>query len=189
MSWETRRLRLIGSGSIFRIWAAARRGILNLLGLHAVLRARLLAVADAGGVQRAADHLVTEARQVLDAATAHEHDRVLLQVVTLAGNVGADLHPVGQTDTGDLAKRRVRLLRGDRVHARAHPATLRRGDLLLAALARLQARGRQLLLGRRAPFTDQLTGGRHSAAECSRDPLTAVIPPCAPATPRSPAAC
>jgi hypothetical protein len=29
---------------------------------------------------------------------------VLLQVVTLAGNVGRDLHPVGQTHTGDLAQ-------------------------------------------------------------------------------------
>src|ERR1700722_748040 len=122
----TRRLRYTGSASIGRTWAAARRGILvtpaghpaprtetvverpaSLLGLHAVLRARLLAVADAGGIERSADHLVPETRQILDATAAHEHNRVLLQVVALAGDVGADLHAVGQADTGDLAKRRV----------------------------------------------------------------------------------
>src|SRR6185437_5828911 len=104
----------------------------------------------AGGVERAADHFVPEARQVLDAAAADQHDRVLLQVVAFARDVGADLHAVGQPDTGDLAQGRVRLLRRGRVHAGAHAATLRRSDLLLAALAGLQAWGGELLLGRRS---------------------------------------
>src|SRR5690348_11337810 len=102
MTCWTRRLRWTGSGSIGLIWAAARRGIAVLLRLHAVLGPRLLAVADAGGVERSANHLVAEARQVLDASTAHEHDRVLLQVVALTGDVGADLHTVGQPHAGDL---------------------------------------------------------------------------------------
>src|ERR1700722_11043715 len=133
MTWETRRLRLIGSGSIFRIWAAARRGILNLLGLHAVLRAGLLAVGDAGGVQRAADHLVAKARQILDPTVAHEHNRVLLQVVAFARDVGTNFHAVGEPDTSHLSQRRVRLLRCGRIDASADAAALRRGDLLLAA--------------------------------------------------------
>src|SRR5438270_13996229 len=113
----TSRLRWTGSGSTGRTWAAARRGIqMVLFGLHAVLRAGLLAVADAGGVQRPADHLVAEPRQVLDAPAADQHDRVLLQVVALAGDVGADLHTVGQPDAGHLAQRRVRLLRRGRIH-------------------------------------------------------------------------
>ena len=94
--------------------------------LGAVLRARLLAVGDAARVERGADDLVAEARQVLDAAAADEHDRVLLQVVALAGDVGADLHAVRQPDARDLPERRVRLLRGGRVDARADAALLRR---------------------------------------------------------------
>src|SRR5256885_17270237 len=87
----TRRERWTGSGSICRIWAAARRGIADLPLLHAVLRAGLLAVADAGGVERAADDLVAHPREVLDTAATDEHDRVLLEVVPLAGDVGGDL--------------------------------------------------------------------------------------------------
>src|SRR4051812_30443651 len=145
-----------GSGSSGRIVAAERRGMSRLLGLHAVLRAGLLAVRDAGGVERAAHDLVAHARQVLDAAAAHEHDRVLLQVVALAGDVDRDLHAVREPDAGHLAQRRVRLLRRRRVDARAHPAPLRSGDLLLAPLARLQAGRGELLLGGLAALANEL---------------------------------
>src|SRR3954447_9234125 len=159
----TRRERCTGSGSICRIWAAARRGIADLLLLHVVLRAGLLAVADAGGVERAADDLVADARQVLDAAAADQDDRVLLEVVALAGDVGGDLDASGDPDAGDLAQRRVGLLGRRRVDARADTPPLRRGNLLLAALAGLQARGRELLgLGVTA-LADQLAGRRHAA--------------------------
>src|SRR3954451_6818297 len=142
MTCWTRRERWTASGSTGRIWAAARRGIRgSLLLLHAVLRACLLAVADAGGVERPANDLVAHARQVLDAAAAHEHDGVLLQVVALAGDVGRDLDGAGDPDARDLAQRRVRLLGRRRVDARADAAALGGGDLLLAALAGLQARG------------------------------------------------
>src|SRR2546423_934067 len=122
-----------------------------LPGLGPVLRASLLAVADAGGVERAAHDLVVHARQVLDASTAHEHDRVLLQVVALAGDVGGDLHAVRESHAGDLAQGGVRLLRSGRVDARADPAALGRGDPLLAALSGLETGGRDLLL--RSPAT------------------------------------
>src|SRR4029079_63885 len=69
--------------------------------------------------------LVPEAREILDAAAADEHDRVLLEVVPLAGDVGADLHGVRQPHAGDLPESRVRLLRGGRVDARADAALLR----------------------------------------------------------------
>src|SRR3954469_9275396 len=94
--------RWTGSASTGRMPAAARRGM-RLLGLHAVLRARLLAVGHAGRVEGAADHLVPDARKVLDAPTTHEHDGVLLEVVALAGDVRRDLQAVRQTNTGDLA--------------------------------------------------------------------------------------
>src|SRR3954451_8540809 len=104
------------SGSTGLCWAAARRGTGRLLRLHAVLRAGLLAVRDAGGVERSADDLVAHAREVLDAAATHEHDGVLLQVVPLTGDVGRDLHLVRQPHAAHLAKRGVRLLRRGRVH-------------------------------------------------------------------------
>ena len=66
---------------------AARHGLRALL--RAVLGAALAPLGDAAGVERGADHLVAEARQVLDAAAADEDDRVLLEVVPLAGDVGA----------------------------------------------------------------------------------------------------
>src|SRR6266513_1769787 len=47
---------------------------------------------------------------LLHASAADEHDRVLLEVVTLTGDIGADLGAVRQPDAGDLAQRRVRLL-------------------------------------------------------------------------------
>src|SRR5436305_2990686 len=115
-----------------------------LLLLGAVAAAGLLAVADALGVQRTADDLVTDAGQVLHTAAAHEHHRVLLQVVAHARDVGGDLDAAGEADASDLAQRRVRLLGRRRVDARAHAAALRgtlqrRGlgllDLVLAALA------------------------------------------------------
>src|SRR5690242_18873950 len=138
-----------------------------LLPLDAVLRTGLLAVADAGGVQRPAHDLVAHARQVLDAAPAHEHDGVLLQVVALARDVGRDLDATGDADTRDLAQRGVRLLRGRRVHARAHTTALRGGHLLLAALAGLEARGGQLLGLRRTSLADELARGRHAARDGS----------------------
>ena len=63
----------------------------SALPLRAVAAAGLLAVRDAGRVERAADDLVTHARQVFHTAATHEHDRVLLQVVADAGDVRRDL--------------------------------------------------------------------------------------------------
>src|SRR3954451_13788648 len=166
MTCWTRRERWTASGSILRTVAAARRGI-QLLPLDAVLRAGLLAVADAGGVERPAHDLVAHARQVLDAAAAHEHDGVLLQVVALARDVGRDLDASRDADTRDLAQRGVRLLRGRGVHARAHATALRGGHLLLAALAGLQARGGQLLGLRCTSLADELARGRHAARDGS----------------------
>src|SRR5690349_17497928 len=96
-----------------------------LLPLRAVAAARLLALRDTRRVERAADDLVANAGQVLHTATAHEHDRVLLQVVSLTGDVGRDLDARSEPHACDLAERGVRLLRRVRVDARAHPPALR----------------------------------------------------------------
>src|SRR3954471_3132400 len=148
--------------------AAARRGIRALLLLDAVLGTSLLAVADAGGVERPADDLVAHARQVLDAATAHEHDGALLQVVPLAGDVGGDLHRAGDPHTGDLAQRRVRLLGRGRVDAGADATALRGGLLLLVALAGLQTRRGHLARLGLATLADELARGGHAARDGSK---------------------
>src|SRR4029434_5917444 len=93
--------------------------------LCAVLRAGLLAVLDAGGVERAAHHVVAHARQVLHAAAADQHHRVLLQVVAFAADVADHLEAIGEADLGILAQRGVGLLRRRRVDARADSALLR----------------------------------------------------------------
>src|SRR5204862_7813855 len=125
------------------------------------------AVRDAGGVERAANDLVAHTRKVLDAAAANEHDGVLLQVVPLAGDVGRDLDRARDPHARHLAQRRVRLLRGRRVDARADAAALRSGDLLLAPLAGLEAGRGELLLGRLAALADELGSRWHAARDGS----------------------
>src|SRR5512142_2012809 len=114
-----------------------------LLLLRAVAAARLLAVAHALGVQGTADNLVADPGQVPHPAAAHQHDRVLLQVVPDAGNVGGDLDLAGEPDPRHLAQSGVRLLGRGRVDARANAAALgaalerRRGGLGYLVLAAL----------------------------------------------------
>src|SRR5947209_4007269 len=123
-------------------------GLRLLLG--AVTATRLLAVADAGRVEGAADDLVADPGQVLHPAAADEHDGVLLQVVADTGDVGRDLDAAGEPHTGDLAQGRVRLLRRGRVHAGAHATPLWRA---------LQGRGLGLVLLLLAALADQLGDG------------------------------
>ena len=121
--------------------------------LGAVLRPALHAVGHAHRIQSAAHHVITNARQILHTAAADEHDRVLLQVVADAGNVGGDLNPVGKPDAGNLAQGRVRLLGRLRVHAGANTAPLRRS---------LQGRRSRLVTGGRAPLADKLIKSRQT---------------------------
>src|SRR5690606_33071500 len=126
---------------------------LRLLGaLGAVLGPRLLPILHALEIQRATDDVVAHARQVLHAAAADQHDRVLLQVVALAADVADDLEAIGEADLRHLTKRRVRLLRGSGVHTGADPATLR---------AVLQRRTLALDHGRLAAMSHELVDGRH----------------------------
>src|ERR1700712_1480131 len=98
----------------------------SLRTLGAVLRTALLAVLDALRIEDAAENVVAHARQILDAAAADHDHGMFLKVVAFTGNVTDDLKAIGQAHLGDLAKRRVRLLRGRGVDARANAALLRR---------------------------------------------------------------
>src|SRR5688500_10438207 len=115
------------TGSATNGWRGAGplRGMSALLLLRAIPAASLLAVADTLGVQRTTDDLVPDAGEVLHTATADQHDRVLLKVVTDTGDVGRHLDTVAQSHTGHLAQRRVRLLRRGGVHTRADATPLR----------------------------------------------------------------
>ena len=59
----------------------------------------------------------------------------------LSGDVGGDLHPVGETDAGDLADSGVRLARGLGGHLGADTALEWRGIKGRAVLERIKATG------------------------------------------------
>src|SRR4051794_10851628 len=105
--------------------AGPLRGMSALVLLGSVAAAGLLAVLHGLGVEGTPNDLVADAGQVLHPATADEHDRVLLQVVALTGDVGRHLDTVREPDARDLAQRGVGLLRRGRVDARADAAALR----------------------------------------------------------------
>src|SRR5262245_59477716 len=128
--------------------------------LCSILGASLLAIGDALRVEHAADDVIAHARQVLDPAAADHHHGMLLQVVAFARDVADHLKAVGQAYLGDLAQRRIGLLRGRRVDARAD-APLLRTRLHMACL---------FAVGLLRPrFADQLLNGRHAP----RSPLPA----------------
>src|SRR6266849_1030259 len=124
-----------------------------LLALRSVLRASLLAVRYAGGVERSADHVITHARQIFHTAPADQHNRVLLQVVADARNVSRHFNPIGQPYARDFPQRRVRLLGSLGVHARTNSALLR---------TRLQRRTRRLVARPFAALHHELIKCRHS---------------------------
>src|ERR1700722_14395024 len=142
-----------------------------LLLLRSVTASSLLAVADALGVQGAADDLVADAGQVAHPAAPHQDDRALLQVVPDPRDVRGDRDLAGEPDAGHLAQRGIRLLRRRRVDARAHAAALRAllerrrlvlRYLVLAALAdqlldRGQPRLRLSVVAARASRTGPVT--------------------------------
>src|SRR6478609_11822374 len=115
--------------------------------LGAVLAAALLAVADAGGIEGAPDDVVLHRREVADAATADEHDGVLLEVVADPRDVGRDLHLVREAHARDLPQRGVRLARRHRPDLEADTALLRgarNGDLLAVQPVPVRPHGRRL---------------------------------------------
>src|SRR5215468_9360146 len=136
-----------------------------LLLLRAVAAARLLAVADALGVEGPADDLVADSGQVPHPAAAHQHDRVLLQVVPDARDVGGDLDLAGEPDPRHLAQGGVRLLGRGRVDARANAPALG---------AALEGRGSGLGYLVLAALADQLLDGGHRVSVFFRASFTPV---------------
>src|SRR5215469_3041251 len=136
--------------------------------LRSVFRAPLHAIGNTDRIQRSSDHVVANTRKIFHAATADQHDRVLLQVVPDTGNIGRDFNAIGQPHTRHLAQCRIWLLRGLRVHAGADAALLRTS---------LQCRARRLVSRPLPAFSHQLIKRRHSGrslaahspAHCAHD--------------------
>jgi hypothetical protein len=109
----------------------------------AILRAPLFAIGNSHRIERAANHVVAHAGQILNTATANQNDRMFLQVMTNAGNVGRDFNSISQSNSCHLAQRRVWLLGCLRIDARTNATLLRRtlerraGGLILDCLATL----------------------------------------------------
>src|SRR5438067_1024767 len=101
---------------------------------------------------RAAHHVIADARQILDATAADQHDRVLLKIVAFAADVADDFEAVGQAGFRDFPQRRVRLFRRRRVDPCADAALLR------ALLERWYLAFRD---GRRTALPHELIDGWH----------------------------
>ena len=69
--------------------------------------------------------MITYTGKVTNTATTDKNNRVLLKVVTDTGNVRCSLHSVGESYSGDLTKRRVRLLGGSSSNLGANSSSLR----------------------------------------------------------------
>src|SRR6266566_30763 len=76
-------------------------------------------------VERTTHNVVAHTGQILHASSAHEHDGVLLQIVSLAWNVGNHFLAIRQPHFCHFAQGRIRLLRRARHHLHAHTAPLR----------------------------------------------------------------
>src|SRR4051794_1962354 len=124
--------------------------------------------------------MVAHAGQVLDAAAADHHHRVLLQVMTLTRNVADHLEAIGETHLCHLAKRRVRLLRRGGIDARADAALLRRLLQRRNLLARLLYDARtcdQLVDRRHLRLHHHSSGTEIGSAKFIRDTASPRRPP------------
>ena len=92
--------------------------------LCAVARTSLLALCNACGIEGAAHDVVTNAGQVFNPAAADKNGRVLLKVVTFAGNVNGTFLLVGKAHPGNLSYSRVRLFRSRGGNRKAYAALL-----------------------------------------------------------------
>src|ERR1700676_2173999 len=163
MNFCTRSLPKTESAGTSRRTTNPLRGIRHLLPLlflsgfgplGAVLGAPLLAVFDAGGVECSANHVIAHTGEILHAAAAHEHDGVLLQVMTYTRNIGCYFDTICQTGSSNFTQGGVGLLRRLRVNANAD-ATLFR--------AALQRRRLRLCPDLIAAGTNQLCKRRHGS--------------------------
>jgi hypothetical protein len=100
-------------------------GIYALALFRSVAAAGLLATFDTQCVERSADDLIADARQVADSAAAHQHDAVFLQRVAFAGDVDGHFFAVGQPHPGNFSQGGVWLLGRHRANLQTNASLLR----------------------------------------------------------------
>jgi hypothetical protein len=115
--------------------------------LRTILGTALLASADTGRIERSPHHVIAHPGKVLHAASADQHNRVLLQIVSYPRNISGYFNSVGKPHTSHLTQRRIRLLRSRGIHTRTNPTPLGTG---------LQCGTCSLITRRASPFAHEL---------------------------------
>src|SRR5882757_5364029 len=83
---------------LFLFLASGGCFLAGLRTLRALFRAAAATTVDSEGVKGSANDVISNAGKIFHTTTANEHDRVFLQIVSFAGNVGDDFLAVGQAD-------------------------------------------------------------------------------------------
>ena len=109
--------------------------------------------------------MVTNTGEVSYSSSSDEDYGVLLKVMSDTGDVGGRLHSVRKTNSRDLTKSRVRLLRGGGGYLRTYSTLLRcrlvGGDILDGIDTVLQYRSLGLVLYLFSSLSDKLVKGWH----------------------------
>ena len=105
-------------------WRTSRKSLL-LRPFCTVFGTGLFPAVDTKGIQRTANDVITDTRQVFHSTASNEDDGVFLQIVALTSDVGDDLLTICQTHFGNLTKSGVRLLRRPRVNLQTNTPALR----------------------------------------------------------------
>ena len=109
--------------------------------------------------------MITHAGQIFNPASAHHNNRMLLQVVTFAGNIGRYFHPVCEPHTSNFSQSRVRFFWRRCKNLQANSSLKRRRRIHRPIfqgieIIRKRRRFRFAFYGRSSPF-HQLTNCRH----------------------------
>ena len=97
----------------------------GLRAFRSVLRTTLPPVPHSRCIQDAPDGVVTNTGQILYPPPTNQHDGMFLEIVALATDITSNLKAVSQSHSGNLPKRRIRLLRSGGIHPRTHTSLLR----------------------------------------------------------------
>jgi hypothetical protein len=108
--------------SLFRCWTSVSLALLWTL--STVTASGLFTSVHTLGVSTAANDLVANPWKVANPTTPDQNDRVFLEVMAFTGNVNGHFLAVAEPNTSDLAKSRVRLLRGHGFNGQANPLFL-----------------------------------------------------------------
>lgn len=112
-----------------RVAVIALRLLFVFRSLCAVFGTGLLSVGYAGSIKSTSDDVVSGTRKVLYTAATDQNNRVLLKVVALTRDIACYFDTVGKTNSGDLSKSGVRLLRGCSLNSCTNASLLRSGNV------------------------------------------------------------